>query len=102
MKRSIRVEQHHIDDGIPERSTDCPIALALGEVYTDNLVSVGPRDIGLGHPTADFTEMSFINSEAVTEWIKRYDKKVAVQPITITLDYQQQTADIEEVNDAAV
>ena len=73
----VKIEQKHIDEGVPGVPTECPVAQALwGMGYRD--VRVGAVRVGIGEDELNI-------SEDGCKFVKDFDARRIVQPTTIEL-----------------
>lgn len=104
MQHAIPVTPTHIDAGIPIDPKRCPIALACREKFPNDILSVGNTKIGV-HQNADVPAgHTYYISKPIIMWIRQYDRGDTnpVQPFTLVLDDQNNTAEIEETANAPV
>lgn len=44
---TVKVEQRHIDEGVMQSCSNCPVALALQELYPESTVAVGSDNVNI-------------------------------------------------------
>lgn len=79
--RIIQVTQEHIEFGIPESCSECPVAKAI---RATGLLEEG--DEAFVEKTQVLTlDRQYLLPEEVQEWIEQFDSNSSVDPITFTL-----------------
>jgi hypothetical protein len=75
----VEVKQEHIDKGVPSNGCECPIALALGEMFPDAQVLVCDGRIEVGFEVA-------APPQEAKEFINDFDDGEPVAPFSFDLD----------------
>ncbi|WP_420431480.1 hypothetical protein [Candidatus Poriferisocius sp.] len=80
----IEVTQDHIDTGLRRNCHQCPVALAISDVFPGSRVNVGGVDVDIVQP--DFTEIYFCLPEKVEYFIMHFDRGLTVKPFTFAVE----------------
>lgn len=83
MRMKVKVLQHHIEQGVPDRSAHCAIALALREQLPESDVYVRKDRVFIGNRTWWFTDYTPV------EFIQCFDAGLRVEPIEFELEYRE-------------
>ena len=80
----IRVEQKHIDKGVPSSARNCPIARAVNDHILLGVASVDERIITANHLLSSRRNDYGVPSK-VTDFIKDFDNSLPVVPFKFTM-----------------
>ena len=84
MRKLIKVRARHIKAGIQNKSTSCPVALAIREQINAGVVDVFMNEISINQDYGNTADMP----RSVSRFVDKFDKngKRAVKPFNFYLD----------------
>ena len=85
-KVKIQVTQEHIEHGIPNNCSCCPIALAVQEVFPRQIVEVGQFDLTVGGTKR---HLEYELPEEASDFVEQFDMGHYVRPFDFELEIYQ-------------